>query len=65
VVGEVPVAPGDVVFGDSPGVPIVPAGLADEVFERAMDKSHGENQVRGAFREGMSAVEAFGKFGVM
>ena len=64
-VGEVPVSPGDVVFGDRDGVMVVPAHLVDEVFERAMEKVHGENQVRDAFREGMSAVEAFHKFGVM
>ncbi len=64
-VGDVPVSPGDVVFGDRDGVLIVPAGLADEVFDRALEKAQGENHVREAFREGMSAVEAFHKFGVM
>ena len=64
-VGDVPVSPGDVVFGDRDGVLIVPARLADEVFDRALEKARGENQVREAFREGMSAVEAFHKFGVM
>jgi len=64
-VGEVPVSPGDVVFGDRDGVLVVAAGLVDEVFDRALEKVHGENQVREAFREGMSAVEAFAKFGVM
>jgi len=64
-VGDVPVAPGDVVFGDRDGVLVVPASLVDEVFDRALEKVQGENQVREAFREGMSAVEAFTKFGVM
>jgi 4-hydroxy-4-methyl-2-oxoglutarate aldolase len=64
-VGDVPVSPGDVVFGDRDGVLVVPAGLANEVFDRALDKVHSENQVREAFRQGMSAVEAFRKFGVM
>jgi 4-hydroxy-4-methyl-2-oxoglutarate aldolase len=64
-VGEVPVSPGDVVFGDRDGVLIVPARLVNEVFERAMEKVQGENLVREAFRKGMSAVEAFDKFGVM
>jgi regulator of RNase E activity RraA len=61
----VPVSPGDVVFGDRDGVLIVPLGLADEVFDRALEKVQGENRVREAFRQGMSAVEAFEKFGVM
>lgn len=64
-VGGVPVAPGDVVFGDRDGVLVVPAGLAQEAFERALVKAQGENRVRDAFREGMSAVKAFEKFGVM
>ena len=64
-VGDVPVSPGDIVFGDRDGVLIVPATLAPEVFDRALEKVHGENQVREAFREGMTAVQAFAKFGVM
>lgn len=64
-VGDVPVAPGDVIFGDRDGVLVVPARLVDEAFSRALEKVHGENLVRDAFREGMSAVEAFEKFGVM
>ena len=64
-VGDVPISPGDLVFGDRDGVLVVPARLVNEVFERAMEKVHGENLVRDAFRNGMSAVEAFDKFGVM
>ena len=64
-VGDVPVSPGNIVFGDRDGVLIVPATLAPEVFDRALEKVHGENQVREAFREGMTAVQAFAKFGVM
>ncbi len=64
-VGDVPVAPGDVVFGDRDGVLVVPARLAEETFERALEKVQGENLVREAFRQGMSAVDAFSKFGVM
>ncbi len=64
-VGAVQVEPGDIVFGDRDGVLIVPAGMADEVFERSLEKVQGENQVREAFRQGMPAVEAFKKFGVM
>jgi regulator of RNase E activity RraA len=64
-VGGVPVSPGDIVFGDRDGVLVVPANLSDEVFDRALEKVQGENQVREAFRQGMSASEAFRKFGVM
>jgi regulator of RNase E activity RraA len=65
VVGNVPVSPGDVVFGDLDGVLIVPRGIAEEVFHAALEKVRGENLVRDGFREGMPAVEAFRKFGVM
>lgn len=65
VVGEVPVAPGDIVFGDVDGVLIVPQSIAEEVFQAALEKVHGENLVRDGFRDGMPAVEAFRKYGVM
>src|SRR4030095_11609102 len=50
-VGDVPVSPGDVVVGDRDGVLIVPESLTDEVFDRALEKVQGENQVREAFRQ--------------
>ena len=65
VVGEVHVRPGDIVFGDRDGVTIVPQNMAEEVFEKALAKVRSENLVRDAFREGMSAVDAFARFGVM
>jgi regulator of RNase E activity RraA len=64
-IGEVAVNPGDVVFGDIDGVVIVPAGVAEEVVRKAVEKVHGENQVRQAFVEGMTAVEAFARYHVM
>ena len=65
VVGDVPVAPGDIVFGDRDGVLIVPQRLTAEAFARAFEKVRSENAVRDAFRAGMPAVEAFKRFGVM
>lgn len=65
VVGEVPVSPGDIVFGDRDGVLVIPRSIEAEVLERAMEKVRGENAVREAFRQGMSAVEAFERYGVM
>src|SRR2546425_8335649 len=58
-VGDVSVSPGDVVFGDRDGVLIVPAGLAGEVFCRALGKGDGENKGRGAFPPGVSPRERF------
>ena len=59
------VEPGDLVFGDIDGVVIVPRGRADEIIEAALEKVRGENQVRKAIEDGMSAVEAFETFGIM
>jgi regulator of RNase E activity RraA len=64
-VGGIPVAPGDVVFGDRDGVLIVPQQLAAEVFRTALEKVQSENLVREGFRRGMPASEAFAKYGVM
>ena len=64
-VGGIPVAPGDIVFGDRDGVLIIPQAIAEEVVRTALDKVHSENLVREGFRQGMPALEAFSKFGVM
>jgi regulator of RNase E activity RraA len=64
-IGEVAVHPGDVVFGDIDGVLILPATLAPDVVRQALEKVRGENQVRRAFADGMSAVEAFARYQVM
>jgi regulator of RNase E activity RraA len=64
-IGSVRVRPGDILFGDSDGVLVVPAGAEAEVFTRALEKARGEKLVRQAIEEGSSAVEAFAKYGVM
>src|SRR5262249_32434476 len=45
-VGECVVRPGDLVYGDSDGVVVVPAALAEEAFARALEKALAENRVR-------------------
>ena len=57
--------PGDLVFADEDGVVVVPARVEAAVVKRAWDKVHAENQVRDAIREGLSATEAFQRFGVL
>jgi len=57
--------PGDIVFGDTDGVCIIPGQIEEEVIHRALDKVEGENKVRKAIEGGMSAGEAFDKFGIM
>lgn len=64
-VGGVHVAPGDLVFGDLDGVLVVPRAVEAEVISRALEKARGEKVVRKAIEGGMSATEAFGKFGIL
>jgi len=64
-VGGVKVKPGDIVFGDLDGVCVIPCDAEEEVFRRALEKVQKENSVGRAIEEGMSAQEAFEKFGVM
>lgn len=64
-IGSVRVRPGDILFGDIDGVLVVPVEAETDVFIRALEKVRGEKLVRKALEEGISAVEAFGKYGIM
>lgn len=59
------VRPGDLIFGDQDGVLVVPNQAEEEAFRRALEKVTAENQVRKAIEQGMSACEAYFRFGVM
>jgi regulator of RNase E activity RraA len=59
------VRPGDIVFGDMDGVCIIPREIETEVIHRAFEKVDGENEVRKAIEAGMSAADAFEKYGIM
>ena len=61
----VQVKPGDLIFGDLDGVLVVPAEDEREVIYEALEKVRGENAVRRAIEEGMSAREAFERYGIM
>jgi regulator of RNase E activity RraA len=61
----VSIKPGDIVFGDADGVCIIPAQVEKEVIHQALDKVRGENRVRKEIRGGMTAVEAFERYGIM
>ena len=63
--GGVEVMPGDIIFGDLDGVCVIPRAAEEEVFRRALEKVRKENSVARAIEDGMSAQEAFKKFGVM
>jgi len=57
--------PGDMIIGDIDGVCVVPQEAESEVFIRALEKARGERMVLKAIQEGMSAVEAWNKYGIM
>ncbi len=63
--GGIPVAPGDLVYGDRDGVIIVPKIAVEEAFTLALEKARGEKTVQKALENGMSTVEAFETFGIM
>jgi 4-hydroxy-4-methyl-2-oxoglutarate aldolase len=61
----VTLAPGDLVVADEDGVVVVPQAVEAAVVRRAWDKVHAENEVRDAIRAGLTATEAFAKYGVL
>lgn len=64
-IGKVRIDPGDIIFGDIDGVCVVPKNIEQDVFTGALEKVRGENEVRHALENGMSAVDAFAKYGIM
>lgn len=56
---------GDIIIGDIDGVCIVPKEIEREVISDAIEKARGETIVKTAIEEGMSAKEAFDKYGIM
>lgn len=64
-IGGVWIEPGDLVFGDLDGVVVVPRSLEHEVITKALEKARGEKLVRKAIEGGMSATDAFKKFGIL
>jgi 4-hydroxy-4-methyl-2-oxoglutarate aldolase len=57
--------PGDLLFGDLDGIVVIPRAHEQAVIERALEKASAENVVRKAIEQGMSATEAFKKYGVL
>ena len=57
--------PGDIIVGDIDGVCVVPQKNEEEVFRKAMEKARGERTVLNAIQSGMSALEAWNKYGIM
>ena len=63
-IGGVDIRPGDVIFGDLDGVVVIPRELETEVFDGALRKAQGEKRVFEAIKGGMSAQEAWDRYGV-
>jgi len=59
------VEPGDIIVGDIDGVCVVPKAIEREVIGGALQKARGEKTVQKAIQQGMTAVEAFRKYGIM
>ena len=62
---SVAVRPGDVIYGDLDGVIVVPAEAVEQAFAGAIEKVRGERNVMAALQNGMTAAEAFRRFGIM
>jgi 4-hydroxy-4-methyl-2-oxoglutarate aldolase len=58
-------APGDLVIADVDGVVVCPQAVETEAVRRAWAKVHAENVTRDAIRNGMKAVAAYEKYGVL
>ena len=54
--GDAPVFPGDVVVGDGEGVVVIPAHLADEIADEAVEMTAFEDLVIEEVRKGRSIV---------
>ena len=55
----------DAIFGDLDGVVVIPREIEAEVFEGAWSKAHGEKRVFEAIKGGMSAQEAWDRYGIL
>lgn len=64
-VGSVSIRTGDLIVADVDGVVVVPRDIEEKVVRAAWTKAHEESRVRDAIRDGMSATEAYRRFGVL
>jgi regulator of RNase E activity RraA len=54
--GGVTVIPGDILLGDSEGILVIPANLAEEVAEKALATDHKENFLRSVLEKGKRTI---------
>lgn len=65
VIDGVSINPGDLVFGDIDGIAIIPAAIADEVIEKALETIASEDIVRDKLREGATLYSVYAKHGTI
>lgn len=65
VIEDVTIEPGDLIFGDSDGVVVLPWSEAAADVAAALAKRRGELEFRSAVADGMSPIEAYRRFGVL
>ncbi len=63
--GGVKVSPGDIIFGDYDGIVVIPQSIENKVISAAIEKVRGEKEVKKALENGMSATDAFNKYGIL
>lgn len=63
--GKVRINPGDIIFGDIDGVCVIPQEVEEDVIIGALEKARGEKTVKIAIENGMTAADAFEKYGIM
>jgi regulator of RNase E activity RraA len=64
IIGGVTVNPGDILCADEDGVVVVPHAMEHAVITDALAKARAEKTLRLDLEAGMSAVEAFSKYGI-
>lgn len=63
VVSGTTVSPGDIVLADADGVIVVPEEISADVLVDAEDERDTETELRAAIEDGMSALDAYKKYG--
>ena len=65
VCGDVPVCPGDYIFGDIDGIVVIPSAAADEAIRLARRKLSAEDTVRDALAQGQLLKDVFSKHKIL
>jgi len=61
-IGCAEIRPGDILFGDTDGVCVIPSEAKDEVFRLALEQLVSKRELRRDLKMGASAVSAFEKY---